>query len=662
MRFSPLGFLLVLTLGGGCTSDRNTSSPSNGSAGVGGAASRPDLVRPEADGLGEWFTDRAQEAGLDFIHFNGMSGKFYQPEIMAPGVALFDYDNDGDLDVYLVQGRMLGTGTPLLPPPSGAPLEGRLYRNDLEVKPDGTRTLRFTDVTEQSGIHTRGYGMGVATGDIDNDGWTDLYVTGFGGNQMFRNNGDGTFTDVTKHSGTDDPTSWGVSATFLDFDRDGWLDLFVGNYLNYSLQAHIPCFSASGAPDYCRPSVYRPAPSRLYRNQGGGRFVDVTIAAGMGRAFGPALGVSTADFNGDGWIDLFVANDEHENQLWINQHDGTFVNTALLAGVALGPNGERKANMGVDAGDFDNDGDEDLFVTELVNQGSSLYVNDGSATFEEQSTRLGVRRPSLPFTGFGAAWLDYDNDGWLDILAVNGDVNQDVKRLNRHGDPFPLGQRNQLFHNLGGRFEDVTDRAGKVFQLVEASRGAAFGDIDNDGDVDVLVGNGAGRARLLVNNIGSRNHWVGLRLVGETPTAPKPRGERGPAAPKPPGGGGRDMVGARVGIIRSSGPVLWRRARADGSYGSANDPRVLVGLGRSQEKPRVRVVWPSGHAEEWADVAVDRYTTLTEGTGEATATEATEGTGSHRAAEKQSQNREELFFSVLIRSLRPLRFLGARRR
>jgi enediyne biosynthesis protein E4 len=555
------------------------------------AKATEDVEAPNP-GQGEWFTDQARQAGLDFVHFNGMSGKFYQPEIMAPGVALFDYDNDGDLDVYLVQGRMLGTGSPLIPPPAGMPSEDRLYRNDLEIKADGTRTLKFTDVTARSGIHTRGYGMGVATGDIDNDGWIDLYVTGFGRNQMLRNNGDGTFTDFSKQSGTGDPDSWGVSAAFLDFDRDGRLDLFVGNYLTYSLKTDTPCFSASGAPDYCRPSVYRAQPSRLYHNAGGGRFVDVTIPSGIGRSFGPALGASTADFNGDGWIDLFVANDEQENQLWINQHDGTFSNTALPAGVALGPNGERKANMGVDAGDFDNDGDEDLFVTELINQGSSLYVNDGSGVFEERSTQLGVRRPSLPFTGFGAAWIDVDNDGLLDVLSVNGDVNQNVKRLSRRDDPFPLGQRKLLFRNVGGRFEDATEHAGGVFQVEEASRGAAFGDIDNDGDIDVLVGNGAGRTRLLINNIGNRNHWLGLRLVGAA---------------------ARDALGARVAVSRSSEPTLWRRVRADGSYASANDPRVLVGLGKSDQKPHVQVVWPDGRREERTDIAIDRYTTISEG-------------------------------------------------
>jgi hypothetical protein len=327
----------------------------------------------------------------------------------------------------------------------------------------------------------------------------------------------------------------------------------------------------------------------------------------LGRSFGPALGVATADFNGDGWPDLFVANDEQENQLWINQRDGTFKDTAVVAGVALGANGERKANMGVDAGDFDNDGDDDLVVTELINQGSSLFVNDGFGTFEEQGIRLGIRHPSLPYTGFGTAWFDFDNDGWLDILSVNGDVNENMRRAGRNGDPFPLAQRNLLLRNVGGRFEDVTDRSGRAFDLVEVSRGAAFGDIDNDGDTDVVVANDAGHVRLLINNVGNRNHWIGLRLVRTARTIPGGGASTGGAA------AARDALGARVAVVRESGPTLWRRARADGSYASSNDPRVLVGLGQSAERPRVRVVWPDGRAEEWSDLPIDRYTTLAEG-------------------------------------------------
>jgi enediyne biosynthesis protein E4 len=609
MRPCLVSLILIAALAGACGS-RESGSGNNPEGESAAPAATPIDAGGSVAGDVEWFSDVAARVGLDFHHFNGMSGRFYQPEIMAPGVALFDYDNDGDLDVYVVQGRMLGTGAPLIAPPPGGPPEDRLYRNDLAVAADGGRTLRFTDVTAQSGIHTRGYGMGVAAADIDNDGWIDLYVTGFGRNQMFRNNGDGTFADVSTASGTGEPEAWAVSASFFDYDRDGRLDLFVGSYLTYSLATHIPCFSAPGAPDYCRPSVYRPQPSHLYHNIGAGRFADVTIAAGMGRDFGPALGASAADFNGDGWTDLFVANDEHENQLWINQRDGTFMNTALPAGAALGPNGERKANMGVDAGDFDADGDEDLFVTELIAQGSSLYVNDGKGVFEEQSARLGVRGPTLPYTGFGAAWIDYDNDGWLDVMSVNGDVNENARDLNRKDNPFPLGQPDLLLRNLRGRFEDVTARAGTTFRAADASRGAAFGDIDNDGDTDVVVANGAGPLRLLLNNIGTRNHWIGLRLLGRPAgTAAAPR------APASSGGGARDMVGARVAILRSTGPTLWRRARADGSYASANDPRVLAGLGASLEKPRVRVTWPGGLTEEWTDVAVDRYTTLTEGSG-----------------------------------------------
>src|SRR5712691_9627222 len=331
-----------------------------------------------------WFEDVAAASGLTFTHFNGMTGEFLYPEIMAPGVALFDFDNDGDLDVFVVQGRMLGTipiGRALVPPRDAAALRARLFRNDLRVDADGTRTLQFTDVTASSGIDAHGYGMGVAAGDFDNDGCIDLYVTNLGANQLWKNNCDGTFTDVTAHSGTASP-GWSVSAAFVDFDRDGWLDLFVGHYVNYSVEANIRCFGLAGGRDYCPPHQYTAQPSQLYRNNHDGTFTDVTARAGLASQFGPSLGVSTADFNGDGWIDLYVANDGQPNQLWINQRDGTFKNMALLSGAALGADGEAKSSMGVDAGDFDNDGDEDLFVTELTGQGADLYVNDGTGRFD----------------------------------------------------------------------------------------------------------------------------------------------------------------------------------------------------------------------------------------------------------------------------------------
>jgi enediyne biosynthesis protein E4 len=303
--------------------------------------------------------------------------------------------------------------------------------------------------------------------------------------------------------------------------------------------------------------------------------------------------VATADFNGDGWLDIYVANDNHDNLLWMNQRDGTFRNTALLSGAALTAEGKAEASMGVDAGDYDNDGDEDLFITELTGEGSNLYVNDGAAVFEDQSARSGLGASSLPYTGFGAAWFDFDNDGWLDIMTANGTIAA-IEMLRRAHDPFPFRQRKQLFRNLGnGRFEEVTGRAGAAFQLSEVGRGAAFGDIDNDGDVDVLVGNDAGPTRLLINNVGNRRHWLGLRLVGATK---------------------RDMYGARVAVFQN-GRTLWRRARADGSYASANDPRVIVGLGDSTQAPKLRVVWASGRVEEWSTVPIDRYTTLIEGGG-----------------------------------------------
>jgi hypothetical protein len=532
-----------------------------------------------------WFTDQAKAAGLDFVHVNGASGRRFIPEILGPGSALFDVDNDGDLDIFIPQGQLLSAGSGGPAPPTSP--QSRLYRNDLQIKPDGTRALAFTDVTRESRIQVQGYPMGAAAADVNNDGCVDLFVTGFGRNYLFRNGCDGTFTDIWKDRASD----WAVSASFFDYDRDGWLDLYVGNYVHYDLDTPTKCQALSGEPDYCTPQAFRAQSHRLYRNTGSGAFADVTARALSGNTAGPALGVSTADFNRDGWIDIYVANDGAANMLWMNQKDGTFRDASLLAGAALNPDGKPEGSMGVDAGDFDNDGDEDLYMTHLPDEGNNLYVNDGSGMFEDQSTRSALGPLSLGYTGFGTAWFDYDNDGWLDILAVNGAVS--LKAM-RGSDRFPYNEPNRLFRNLAnGRFEDVTSRAGQVFQASEVSRGASFGDVDNDGDIDVLVTTNNGPVHLLINSVGNRRHWLGLRLVGA---------------------GGRDMIGARV-ALTGGAQTLWRRARSDGSYASANDPRVLVGLGGATGPVGVRVLWPDGASEEWSSVTIDRWTTLEQGTG-----------------------------------------------
>ena len=561
---------------------------------------------------GDWFVDRAADVGLTFVHFNGASGDFLYPEILPPGVGLFDYDNDGDLDAFIVQGHMLGEGKTiadaLMKRAAETPVTGRLYRNDLK---ENAASLRFVDVTESSGLVADGYGLGVATGDIDNDGWIDLFVMNFGPDQLFHNNGDGTFTDIWSRTGIDERNLFGVSASFVDYDRDGWLDLYVGNNVDYDLDNDTECPNPAGNRDYCSPQVYGGLPDRLYRNRGDGTFDDVSATAllhdvdpGISRStsgqFGPALGVVAADYDGDKWPDIYVANDGSENILWVNQKDGTFGNAALLSGAALSALGTPEASMGVTAGDFDNDGDEDLFMTHLMTEGNNLYVNDGSGVFQDGSAPSGLGSASLSYTGWGTELFDFDNDGWLDVLAVNGAV---IAGEGRADNPFPYDQRKRLFQNLGtGRFEDVSDRAGAVFTLSEVGRGAAFGDVDNDGDVDVLVGNNSGPIRLLINTVGNRHHWLGLRLVAAV----------GDAEPVQR----RDMVGARVAVVRSGELTQWRRVHTDGSYASASDPRVIVGLGESTEPPQVRVVWPSGHSEVWSGLAIDRYTTLTQGQGD----------------------------------------------
>ncbi len=536
----------------------------------------------------EWFTEAAQASGIDFTHVNGATGKFYYPEILPPGVGLFDMDNDGDLDVYLVQGHPLGA------PNTNSELRGRLYRNDLAVAADGTRSLRFTDVTARSGIEAHGFGFGIAAGDVDNDGFTDLYLTSFGGNTLYRNHGNGTFTDVTKSSGTANQPGFAVSAAFLDYDRDGALDLYVGNNVNYrGLDKEEVCPNPAGARDYCPPQVYGGLPDRLLHNDGKGVFTDVSARALPGLRPRPALGVTTADFDADGWVDIYVANDGEDNLLWLNQKNGTFKEAALQGGAAITAEGKAEASMGVDAGDVDNDGDDDLMMTELTSQGFNLYVNDGQARFRDQGAVSGLGPASTPFTGWGTAFFDYDNDGWLDTFSANGTI---ITLEGHQGVAFPYDQHRLLFRNLGnGRFENVTSRAGASFAMSESGRGAAFGDIDNDGDVDILVGNDAGRARLLINNVGNQQHWVGLKVIGMP--------------------GGRDMLGARVGVTTGDGTTRWRRVRSDGSYASANDPRVLVGLGTATGALRAEVRWPDGSREEWSSIPVDRWTTLKQGEG-----------------------------------------------
>jgi len=542
------------------------------------------------------FSDASLPAGFDFHLFNGASGEIYFLEIMGSGGGLIDFDADGDLDLYAVQGTMLAPGKGVedaeIPPQHPIPLTDRLYRNDLEVDSQGRRSLRFTDVTEKAGLTRSEYGFGVATGDYDNDGWTDLYVTNFGSNQLLRNNRDGTFADVTEVSGSDDK-GWSVSASFVDFDRDGWLDLYVTNYVDFSVAKRRHCLNPMGAADYCDPDAYPSGDDRLFRNRGDGTFEDVSIQAGIRVEPRTGLGVASADFDLDGWPDLYVANDGMSNLLFMNNRDGTFRDDTLLAGCAVNSEGQREASMGIDVADVDNDGDEDIFLTHYARETNTLYINDGTAMFDDVTQVSGLATPSWNFTSFGTHLFDYDNDGLLDIMTVSGAVT-----IFSNGSRENLAQRNQLFRNLDGRhFEDMSDQASEAFLLEEVSRGAAFGDIDNDGDTDVVVFNNSEPSRLLVNQIGSDRQWLGLRLVGK--------------------GTPRDMHGAWVELRQPTGPTLWRRVHTDGSYASASDPRLLFGLADRTSPAMARVSWPSGLVEEFTDLPVGQYVELKEGTGRA---------------------------------------------
>jgi enediyne biosynthesis protein E4 len=539
------------------------------------------------------FREVAAEVGLHFHHFNGATGEFFMPEIMGPGVALFDYDNDGALDVYLVQGATLDPGQDprrtKFPPPPGWKPGNRLFRNMLHE----TGKLQFVDVTEKAGVGHIGYGMGVAVGDYDNDGFQDLYVTNFGHNVLYHNNGDGTFTDVTSKAGVDD-ARWSTSAAWVDFDQDGRLDLFVANYLDFTVKGNKQCFAATGERDYCTPKMYPPVPARLFHNRGDGTFEDVTEAVGIAAALGPGLGVVCADFNNDGWPDIYVANDSAAAHLWLNQRNGTFKERGLLAGAAYNAEGAPQAGMGVAAADLRDTGIEDIFKTNLTGEGSNLYLNDGHANFYDAAAELGLLLPTFPYTGFGTEFFDYDNDGLLDVFIANGAVN----RLESwRGNPYPFAQPNQLFHNEGAgkKFREMTAQAGPAFALSEVSRGAAFGDINNDGAIDIVVANNNGPTRLLLNQARSlnRNHWliVSLQAAKEN----------------------RFALGAKI-QLRQGSRTLTRRVHTDCSYLSANDVRVHFGLGDNPQIDELRVHWPDGKLESWDKIRPDQILTLRQGT------------------------------------------------
>ena len=538
------------------------------------------------------FRDVAGQSGLGFEHFTGSTGQYFLPEIMGSGVALLDYDGDGDLDVYLLQGAMLDQAKPVaqakFPPPEKHWPGNRLFRNELI--PVGE--MRFTDVTAAAGIGHEGYGMGAAVGDIDNDGDPDLYVTNFGPNVFYLNNGDGTFSDITRQAGVDDPR-WSAGGAFLDYDRDGKLDLFVTNYIDFTIRNNKSCSDPTGGRDYCTPTIYNPVPDRLFRNLGNGKFADVSSKTGIDRAFGNGLGITAADFNSDGWIDAYVANDGTPNQLWINQGGARFEDSALMGGAAVNADGLPEAGMGVTAGDFDSDGDEDLFMTHLTRETNTLYLNNGKATFHDATNRFGLGSLSLAFTGFGSEWLDYDNDGRLDLFIANGGV---TIMESLRGSPYPFLQTNQLFRGgSDGRFREVSASAGPVFELAEVSRGAAFGDLDHDGDIDIVVSNNNGPVRLLLNEAGG-GYWLQVRLQGA--------------------GSNHDGLGARVALLRSGEPALWRRAHTDGSYLSASSPWVHFGLGENATVEGIGVLWPNGRAERWNDVRPRERITLRENTGQ----------------------------------------------
>ncbi len=525
------------------------------------------------------FAEAADESGIHFQHVYGEPPISNILESTGAGAGFFDSDNDGDLDLFLVNGLLLGEDGPQ---PSDA-----LYRNEGQG--------RFAEITAVAGISDGGYGMGCAAADYDNDGDQDLYVVNYGPNTLYRNEGRGHFAEVAKGAGVADPR-WSVASSWFDYNNDGQLDLFVANYLDFDHRAPQDRSLASlheGYRSYPGPRDYPDQPDALYRNLGDGTFAEVSAQVGINPtgAGGKGMGSLATDFDFDGDVDLFVANDRTPTQLYRND-GGHFTEMALWAGVAFDESGNPSGAMGVDAGDYDGDGRLDLFVTNFVFEYNSLYRNLGDGTFADVTAALGLALPSYQYVGWGTGFFDYDNDGWLDIFVANGHVHEDMDLLSER---VSFGQPNQLFHNEGGAaFAEVSARSGPSFLVARSSRGAAFGDYDDDGDLDIAVVNVGGPAELLRNDGGNREHWLSVYLEGRSSN--------------------HSAVGARV-RLQAGSLRLVREVRAGSSYTSQNDLRLHFGLGGQTRIDSLEVRWPSGRVETFADLPINSHLRFAEGHG-----------------------------------------------
>jgi len=543
----------------------------------------PRTVAPAAGGGAETETDEsagilfeevASVSGLDFRHYSGASPEKYTLETVGSGVAFLDFDNDGWLDIYFVNGGPV----PGRPPPG--PIRHALFRNQR----DGT----FLDVTAGAGVEGNGrYGSGVAAADYDGDGWTDLFVTAFGRNLLYRNARDGTFVDETDRAGLAGG-QWSTSAAFLDYDQDGDLDLFVARYVDFDFDRNLTCGDPTrGIRAYCHPDVYDGVPSLLYRNNGDGTFSDVSQESGIAAHVGKSLGVIAADLDEDGRVDLYVANDSVANFLFRNRGSGRFEEVGLISGVALDEGGRPQAGMGTAVGDLDGDGRLDLMVSNLDGENNNLFRNEGSY-FADTSFTVGFASPSLPMVGWGIGACDFDNDGDLDVLVVNGHVIDNVEQL-RPGTVYR--QPVLLLENLGRRFRQL---GGDPLESRRAGRSAAFGDYDNDGDVDVVISELDGPPALLRNETRSSNRWLSLELMGT----------RSPA----------DAIGTRV-LATVGGRVLTRYLEGGGSYLASNDHRIHLGLGPAKSATRIEIRWPSGERDVLENLASGRFYRVLEGQG-----------------------------------------------